>query len=286
MASPDLKKLETHYEFGKNWASFSDTIDEQSIAFAEEGVSKLLTRDELKGRTFLDIGCGSGIHSLAVSRLGVRQILATDIDPNCIATTRVLLEKFSPGVHCETREVSVFDISPDKLGLWDIVYSWGVLHHTGAMYEALEKAASVVKPGGLFVFALYRRTTRAMDRLWTLEKRWYTKASPAAKRRADSAYGSLFRLRHALTGGGYKKFVTSYKQKRGADHTHDISDWLGGYPYEVISPDEVAALMKRLGFVHVRSIVHPGSIGLFGSGCDEFTYRRVAYGGGDGGAKT
>lgn len=278
MGTSDLKRLETHYEFGKNWASFSGTIDEQSIKFAEEGILKLLTRGELEDRTFLDIGCGSGIHSLAVSRLGVRRVLSTDIDPNCIATTRGLIQKHSASVEWDTKEISVFEISPEKLGTWDIVYSWGVLHHTGAMYEAIERASRMVKPGGLFVFALYRRTSAMMDKFWVAEKRWYTNASPTAKRHADRVYRSAFRLRHVLSGGGFDRYVKSYKKTRGADYAHDVSDWLGGYPYEVISPGEVATLMTRLGFEELRSVVHPRSIGVFGSGCDEFTYRRIGPG--------
>ena len=141
------------------------------------------------------------------------------------------------------------------------------------MYEAVRSAAAMVKPGGLFTFALYRRTTAAMDKFWTAEKRWYTAASPASKQRADAVFKSLMRFGFFVSRRNYADYVKTYKGIRGADHSHDVSDWLGGYPYEVISPEEVAAEMQKLGFVHIRSFVHTGT-GLFGSGCDEFTYRR------------
>lgn len=275
MNKPDLKRLETHYEFGKNWQSFSGTVDDRSIQFAEEGVLKLLTRSELAGKSFLDIGCGSGIHSLAASRLGIGHLTSVDIDPVCIATTKALIKQHGGvGVGHELREISVFDLSPKDLGTFDIVYSWGVLHHTGDMYEAIARAATMAKPGGLFVLALYRRTSAIMDKFWNAEKRWYTAASPAARMRADAAFKALMRLGFLATGRSYSDYVKNYKGVRGADHAHDVSDWMGGYPYEVISPEEVSAAMKRLGFEHVRSFVSSG-IGIFGSGCDEFTYRKL-----------
>jgi 2-polyprenyl-3-methyl-5-hydroxy-6-metoxy-1,4-benzoquinol methylase len=275
MNKPDLKRLETHYEFGKNWQSFSGTVDERSVKFAEEGVLKLLTRDELAGKSFLDIGCGSGIHSLAASRLGVARLTSVDIDPVCIATTKALIQQHGgAGVAHDLREISVFDLSPQDLGTFDIVYSWGVLHHTGSMYEAISRAAAMTSAGGLFVFALYRRTSAIMDKFWTAEKRWYTSASPTARKRADATFKALMRLGFRATGRSYADYVKNYKGVRGADHDHDVSDWMGGYPYEVISPDEVAQTMKNLGFQHVRSFVSSG-IGVFGSGCDEFTYRKM-----------
>lgn len=270
----DLKSLGAHYEFGENWASFSNTIDEQSLQHAEQGILALANKDELAARTFLDIGCGSGIHSAAAGRLGVKSVLSTDIDPKCIATTARMLERFAGGVSWKTENVSVFDISPQGRGTFDVVYSWGVLHHTGAMHEAIERAAAMVSPGGLFVFALYRRTSAVMDRLWTLEKRWYTRATPIAKKRADATYNSLMKMRYLLAGRSHRQSVATYKSQRGNSYAHDISDWLGGYPYEVIAPQEVETLMTSLGFEHVRSIVKPRSIGLFGSGCDQYTYRR------------
>lgn len=275
MRSEDLKRLETHYEFGKNWASFAETIDTQSIRSSEEGVLKLLTPGELAGKSFLDIGCGSGLHSLAASRLGVARLLSTDIDPNCIATAKGLIERYPAGIPWDTAEISVFEIAPEAFGRWDIVYSWGVLHHTGAMYEAIERASRMVKPGGLFVFALYRRTSAVMDKFWTIEKRWYTNAKPAAKERANAVFTGLLRQRMRLSGTKFDDYVAAYKKDRGAHYSHDVSDWLGGYPYEVISPDEVEALMAKLGFAAVRSIIDRRSFGLFGSGCDQFTYRRT-----------
>ncbi|MFX8620485.1 50S ribosomal protein L11 methyltransferase, partial [Acinetobacter baumannii] len=49
--------------------------------------------DDFKGRSFLDIGCGSGLHALAAMRLGVARVVGVDIDPNSAATARHVLSE-------------------------------------------------------------------------------------------------------------------------------------------------------------------------------------------------
>lgn len=269
----DLKRVEAHFAFGQNWASFADTVDEPSIRHSEQGMLKLLTRDELAGRSFLDIGCGSGLHTLAAARLGVGRVLATDIDPVSVQTTQQLLARHGHDLPVETRTISVFELDPDTHGRYDIVYSWGVLHHTGDLDGAVRKAAAMVAPGGLFVLALYRRTSPVFDRFWTWEKRWYARASKAAQQRARSAYIAMFKLAILASGRDFASYVQGYKE-RGADFVHDVHDWLGGYPYEVVSPPEVEAAMQALGFVEVRKFIRKAPLGVFGSGCDEYVYRR------------
>ena len=195
-----------------------------------------------------------------------------------VETTRRVLVRFAPERMWEAKQASIFDLAPNQLGDFDIVYSWGVLHHTGALNKALRCAASFVRPRGLFVFALYRRIMA--DFFWRWEKRWYSKASATAQARARSIHVALFRLRLRITGHQFSDFLAGYRQDRGMDFYHDVHDWMGGWPYESISPSEVAALMSELGFQQVRSFVSRGRFlgvhsGLFGSGCDEFVYRRI-----------
>ena len=155
---------------------------------------------------------------------------------------------------------------------FDIVYSWGVLHHTGAMHQAIEDAASLVRPGGLFAFAFYRKTR--LCGVWTHIKRWYARASPEGQQRARSIYIVLFKLALRATGRDFESYVRNYRSNRGMNFEHDLHDWIGGYPYESIRPSEVAAAMAKSGFEHVRSNTRPYEIGFFGSGCDEYVYRR------------
>jgi 2-polyprenyl-6-hydroxyphenyl methylase/3-demethylubiquinone-9 3-methyltransferase len=272
-----LRDISSHFAFGENWASFAAQVDETSIRFSEESLLKLVTREELTGRKFLDIGCGSGLHAVAACRLGVASIMAIDLDPVSVQTTRELMNLHAPAdFEWKAETTSVFDLDPARHGLFDVVYSWGVLHHTGDMYGAMAKAADMVAPGGLFAFALYRRTNPAMDRFWTWEKRWYTNTSQRMQTLAQNVFVAVMRAGYRLRGRSFATKAAEYSRQRGNEIAHDIHDWLGGYPYEVISPAEVATEMKRLGFVEVRSFTRPGGIGLLGSGCDEYVYRRVA----------
>ena len=270
-AKPSLKDVSAHFAFGRNWASYADLIDDRRIEEAKDALVRLLGRDTLINKTFLDIGCGSGLHSVAAARLGASRIVAVDIDPAAVTTARRVLRRHAPNSSFEVHELSVFDLTSDSLGRFAVVYSWGVLHHTGAMREAIKLAARAVEPGGLFAFALYHRTR--MCSFWTWEKRWYSRASPRVQGFARRIYIALLRLRFRLTGGGFASYVTNYKSQRGMDFAHDVHDWMGGYPYESISAPEVETLMRDLRFGHVRSFTSPVTIGLFGSGCDEYVYR-------------
>lgn len=265
---------ESRFAFGDNWSSFARLVGEEQIESARQGLLKLLPEASFKGRSFLDIGCGSGLHALAAAKLGVRHVFAIDLDQKSVATTEALLARHGGGVPWTARCADVFDLDPKRHGRYDIVYSWGVLHHTGGVTEAVGTAAALVATGGHFAFALYRPTR--LDRLWVAEKRWYAKAGPQAQGPARTVYVGLLRVRLALTGQSFKAHVAGYNA-RGMDFRHDVHDWLGGYPYETIAAAEVEELMAARGFEKVREFAVSRTarpLGLFGSGCDEYVYRR------------
>lgn len=269
------------FAFGKNWASYAALIGEPEIAEAEQGLLKLIPEAELRGRSFLDIGCGSGLHALASARLGVSRIVAIDYDPDSAITASALLERFGVAIPWQAERADLFDLDPTGIGTFDIVYSWGVLHHTGNMWGAIDKAASLVAPSGLFAFAIYRSTR--MDAFWKREKRWYSQGSPRVQRMARNAYLAAFRLGCALGRKNYREMVAK-RSRRGMDFHHDIHDWLGGYPYETALSPEIEARMDVLGFEPERVFARPMQFGLLGSGCDEYVYRRVPAASGPGSA--
>lgn len=272
MPNESLKKLDSHFAFGENWASYAKLIGEPQIKQAKEGLIKLIPADDFKGRSFLDIGCGSGLHALAAARLGVARVVGVDIDPNSAATARHVLSEHALNTPWQIENISVFDLTPQQFGVFDIVYSWGVLHHTGDMWQALDKAAALVAPGGLLAVAFYRKTY--LDPFWKLEKRLYTNAAPFVQNIIKCCYTNAFRFARAITRqGSFPDYLANYTSRRGMDFDHDVHDWLGGYPYESALAPEVDRHLAALSFKAERVFARPKSSGIFGSGCDEYVYR-------------
>jgi 2-polyprenyl-6-hydroxyphenyl methylase/3-demethylubiquinone-9 3-methyltransferase len=267
-----LTERAAHFEFGENWRNYAKTIDKTRIDAAVEGVKKLFP-DGLDGKTFLDIGCGSGLHSLAALILGASSVVAIDIDENSVDTTHQLLARFAPDTHWTAKVVSIFEASPENLGNFDIVYSWGVLHHTGDMWRAIDNASKLVKPDGMFCLAIYAAT--ASDRFWKAEKRIYSKAPQAIQWCIRQMYMGAFIAAKAVGQGSNPiRYILSYSKVRGMNFSHDVHDWLGGYPYETANADELIRRVGEAGFQEIRSFLLPYSRGIFGSGCHEFVFKR------------
>ena len=274
-----MKELASHFEFGRNWSEYAELIDAQRIDQALHGLERLAGRAALEGKTLLDIGCGSGLHSLAALRLGAARVVAIDLDPHSVATAKQVLSQYAAenGTEnkWEVREQSVFDLDPQQLGEFDVVYAWGSLHHTGAMYDAWSRAAQLVAPGGILIVAVYRKTR--LCRLWKLEKWLYTKSPAWIQRCLRAAFVGAMRVAFFLSRRDFRKYRETYGQAyRGMNYDHDVHDWLGGYPYESLSPPEADRLRQSLGFVPVRAFVQERmSLGLFGSGNDEYVWQRA-----------
>jgi 2-polyprenyl-3-methyl-5-hydroxy-6-metoxy-1,4-benzoquinol methylase len=263
----DLTNRNTHFEFGANWRDYSQTIDSARIESAVQGVQKLFP-DGLTEKTFLDIGCGSGLHSLAALTLGASHVVATDIDENSVDAARSVLSRAAED-RWEAREQSVFDMTPESTGQFDVVYSWGVLHHTGDMWRAIETAARLVKPSGQFALAIYSTTT--LDPAWKIEKRIYSKGPKLLQWAMQKAFVGALLSAEVLRGR-----PVSNAKVRGMNFSHDVHDWLGGYPYESATADELHDRVCAMGFSEDRSFRIPPSSGIFGSGCHEFVFRRVS----------
>ncbi len=144
------------FEFGKNWKKYLETLDKDRVIEAEKSLCAMLNVESLDGKRFLDVGSGSGIFSLAARRLGA-SVHSFDYDPNCVACANELKNRFFKNDHkWSIEQGSILDRDFLKtLGQSDIVYSWGVLHHTGDMWQSLANVIQLAKPGAVLFIVIY-----------------------------------------------------------------------------------------------------------------------------------
>jgi 2-polyprenyl-6-hydroxyphenyl methylase/3-demethylubiquinone-9 3-methyltransferase len=260
----DSTELSAHFAFGENWESYSKLIDAEKIIAAVNDLSEFV--GPLPGRSFLDIGCGSGLSSLAALRLGAGPLVAIDIDPKSVETTRRVIAHHAPDQICLPQTISVLSGDFDGLGQFDVVYSWGVLHHTGQMKLAIERAAVKVKTGGLLALALYRKTPFCWA--WRIEKWLYSRSPRVIQELLFWPYKLALNAFYFLRSRGRA-------DRRGMDLDHDIRDWLGGYPYESATPAEIDSMVLPLGFRKVKQNLNRIRLwGIMGAGCSEYLYKR------------
>lgn len=263
------------FAFGKNWRSFLSLLDEDRIEEACRSLRESLQRETLQGVRMLDIGSGSGLFSLAAHRMGA-EVVAFDYDPDSVACTSELRSRFAPeSERWQVLQGSVLDPAfMGQLGQFDLVYSWGVLHHTGEMWRAVDLAAERVRPGGTLLIALYN-DQGWRSRLWWRIKRVYCSGAPGRALVGAVFYPLFFLYALALDARNLAApgtHMREYRRQRGMSIFHDWRDWLGGFPFEVASP---AAVAKRLGqdFTLARQKLTRGW------GCSEFVLMRGTPGG-------
>jgi 2-polyprenyl-3-methyl-5-hydroxy-6-metoxy-1,4-benzoquinol methylase len=261
------------FAFGANWKSFVDLVDDTRIEAACRSLAEALNVTDLSSRTFLDIGCGSGLFSLAAHRLGA-SVRSFDFDPDSVAATAGLRRQLAPDSDWTIDQGSILDERyVAKLGSFDVVYSWGVLHHTGDLWRAVEIAARLVRPGGMLFVSIYNDQGFA-SRQWRRVKRHYN-ASGRMTRELLVAGSFVYLHRHRPVNAVLRLRRRSTERERpvrvrGMSAKHDLVDWVGGYPFEVAKPEEVFGLVHPLGF-ELRHLKTCGG----GLGCNEFVFERI-----------
>lgn len=266
------------FEFGGNWRNFLSVISEERVAEARASLCAMLGVSSLTGMSFLDIGSGSGLFSLAAAQLGASRVHSFDFDPSSVGCTQELKRRFLPGnENWVIEHGSALDRSYlESLGTFDVVYSWGVLHHTGDMMLALENAALPVAPGGRLFISIYN-DQGLRSRVWRTIKRIYNRIPAGmrtpyvvvvmAPRECMSAALAAARLRPGL----YVRSWTEYKRLRGMSRWHDLVDWVGGYPFEVAAPEVIFDFYRERGFTLTRLKTCGG-----GLGCNQFVLVRAS----------
>ena len=269
-----MTESEGRFAFGANWRKFLATLDTVRIQRAESSLLEMLRLETLSESSFLDIGCGSGLFSLAARRLGTR-VRSFDYDPESVACAYILRERYFPQDPVWTIETgSALDaVYMNSIGRFDIVYSWGVLHHTGDLWRALDLAEKCVAPGGRLFIAIYN-DQGWRSRVWLRVKRAYVAGGAVARRAL--LLGSLLLLwgptwlRELYQGRpGYT--WRNYRGLRGMHPWRDLVDWVGGYPFEVARPEQIFDFFRDRGYTLERLVTAAGGIA-----CNEFVFRKSA----------
>ncbi len=232
------------FQFGANWLRFFNSIDETRIASAMQSLRDGLGRNDFSGIIFLDFGSGSGLFSLAAHRLGAT-VFSSDVDEQSVACTKAVRDKFSSDARdWQIQHGSVLDtaflVTVPKA---DVVYSWGVLHHTGDMMTALANVCDKVAPGGQLFISIYN-DQGAQSKFWRAIKKTYMRMPPLRPLIIAAFIPILLLPRFAV-----RAVTGRLRETRGMTLWYDLIDWLGGYPFEVATREKIAGFISDRGFV-------------------------------------
>ena len=266
--------MEKRFKFGSNWAKYSEKLTQHQLIVAQKSLEEIFGKDGLIGKSFLDVGCGSGIFSIAAIELGAKKVVSFDFDPISVETTIQNAKMSLINRECEFTAFQGDVLDHDlmlTLKHFDVVYSWGVLHHTGQMWNAIASAASFLKPNGRLLISIYN-DQGWKSKLWKVIKRSYV-SSPKAVRFliliacflrlwAPTIIRDFFRYKSPHSW-------KSYADRRGMSPWIDLVDWVGGYPFEVAKSDSVIQYLKKYQFKPIQTKL----VGQ-GLGCNEFLFVR------------
>lgn len=276
-----MQSNDKNFKFGENWENFLKVLTNERIRIAEESLKTMLGADSLNGLTFLDVGSGSGLFSLCARRLGA-SVVSFDYDRCSVGCTNQLkLRYFPDDSKWKIMQGSVLDKTfLESIGSFDVVYAWGVLHHTGHMWDAMNNVARLVKESGLLFIAIYndqglestrwKRIKRIYNQLPTFLRPVYTAAIMAPiEARAIISFWPVPRLNIVKNIKSRINFFRGYKKDRGMSYWHNLVDWVGGYPFEVAKPEEISDFYAALGFsLKEKSIIDTGW------GNNQFVFRK------------
>lgn len=279
--------------FGRNWKNYVKVLNEKVIEEAKNSLLRYVPNgfnasEFYKDKVFIDVGCGSGLFSLAALLSGCKDVISFDIQYESLEATIYLKEKFSHLLPKDKRwRIFIGDILDDNLvkklqESGDIVYSWGVLHHTGKMYKAIENVCKLVKKDGFLIIAIYNHARSSKD--WERIKKFYNKYT-ILQPLLGLFYGTYVSLGYMV-----RRRTFNLYRERGMHVFYDGIDWIGGYPYEYACFEEIKNYVENLGFSLVNaptklpcekefkysSYLHKiwGILRSANTGCNEFVFKK------------
>jgi 2-polyprenyl-6-hydroxyphenyl methylase/3-demethylubiquinone-9 3-methyltransferase len=255
------------FSFGKNWKKYLAGLDESNVRDAMNNFCNFTQLSDLKGESFIDLGCGSGLNSLVAYRLGAKTIVSVDVDQHSVECAKELRDRMAPDAQSwRVLQGSVLDADfLKKLGQFSYVYCWGVVHHTGAMWRALENIIQCVQPSGKLHVAIYNEHKNSAK--WLQIKRLCNKYPTTIFPLLKLALATYVCGHLVYEGQSPIRYLREYNKNRGMKFWRDIEDWLGGLPYEYCKPDQAIDFLSQQGFALVRLKATTFI------GCNEFLFR-------------
>ena len=265
--------MEKNFDFGENWNRYLKVINQDLVDNSILDLIQIFGKDTVKDKTFCDIGCGSGIHSLSALILGAKHVTSFDINKKNIINTKSLIKNYW---NSNNYNIVYGDILKNEItyNQYDIVYSWGVLHHTGEMNKAILNSMKFCKKDTILLLALYEKTIYCS--MWKVIKRFYNSSGNLSKKILLHSYNLIKILSLLITFRNPYLYIKNYKSNRGMDFLYDQIDWIGGYPYESITKDELVSIIGDGFKLEYHKIAKKGIIkSILGTGCSIYKFRKL-----------
>jgi ubiquinone/menaquinone biosynthesis C-methylase UbiE len=194
--------------------------------------------EEVKGKSVLDAGCGTGIFSIIFATNGAGRVTGIDISEGSLQTARGLKKKFNlENADFQKQDMLALPFSDES---FDIVWAWGTVHHTTDPFRAITELLRILKPSGSILLAVYKRT-----RLTFLHE-IIRKTLLRAPRKT---WKGLARVMAFFLSPVIFLFKKREKSRRGEKLEELIIDWYFVPIRHYYKPEEIRGFLEERGLV-------------------------------------